>query len=70
MYELQEDKTHEEVTDAIDEFVSDNHGLKKSIKMALRKNKYLLESYLDQKDSDEDDDEDDQQEDDEEDEMM
>ena len=44
LYQLQEDTTHGQVTDAIDEFVSDNHGLKKSIKMALRKNKYLLES--------------------------
>ncbi|XP_056006716.1 glutamic acid-rich protein-like [Ostrea edulis] len=57
-YQLQEDTTHEQVTDAIDEFVSDNHGLKKSIKMALRKNKYLLESYLDKYDNDEDEEED------------
>ena len=65
MYQLQEDTTHGQVTEAIDEFVSDNYGLKKSIKMALRKNKYLLESYLDQYNSD--DDEDDEEEDDEED---
>ena len=58
LYQLQEDTTHEQVTDAIDEFMSDKHGLKKSIKMALRKNKYLQESYLNRYDDDEDEDED------------
>jgi hypothetical protein len=40
----------------------EKYGLKKSIKMALNKNRHLLESYLDSSDEDEDEDDDDSEE--------
>ena len=46
----------------IDEFQLEKYGLKKSIKMALNKNRHLLESYLDSSDEDEDEDDDDSEE--------
>ena len=55
LYRLQEDATHTHVIEDIDEFQEEKYGLKKSIKMALNKNKHLLESYLDSSDEDEDD---------------
>jgi hypothetical protein len=51
---LQEDDTHNHVIEDIDEFQLEKHGLKKSIKMALNKNRHLLESYLDSSDEDDD----------------
>jgi hypothetical protein len=62
LYRLQEDATHNHVIEDIDEFQLEKYGLKKSIKMALNKNKHLLESYLDSSDEDEDEDDDDSEE--------
>ena len=61
LYQLQEDATHNHVIEDIDEFQEEKYGLKKSIKMALNKNRHLLESYLDS--SDEEDDEEEEEED-------
>jgi hypothetical protein len=53
---------HNHVIKDIDEFQLEKYGLKKSIKMALHKNRHLLESYLDSSDEDEDEDDDDSEE--------
>jgi hypothetical protein len=59
LYRLQKDSTRNHVIEDIDEFQLEKYGLKKSIKMALNKNRHLLESYLDSSDEEEDEDEDD-----------
>jgi hypothetical protein len=69
LYRLQEDTTHNHVIEDIDEFQLEKYGLKKSIKMALNKNRRLLESYLDSSDEDEDEDDDDSEEEEEEEEQ-
>ena len=55
LYQLQEDATHNHVIEDIDEFQGEKYGLKKSIKMALNKNRHLLESYLDSSDEEDED---------------
>jgi hypothetical protein len=45
------------VIEDIDEFQMEKYGLKKSIKMALNKNRHLLEFYLDSSDENDDDEE-------------
>jgi hypothetical protein len=62
LYRFQEDSTHNHVIEDIDEFQLEKYGLKKSIKMAMNKNRHLLESYLDSSDEDEDEDDDDSEE--------
>ena len=62
LYGLQEDATHNHVIEDIDEFQMEKYGLKKSIKMALNKNKHLLESYLDSSDEEEEDSDDSEEE--------
>jgi hypothetical protein len=62
LYRLQEDATQNHVIEDIDEFQLGKYGLKKSIKMALNKNRHLLESYLNSCDEDEDEDDDDSEE--------
>ena len=62
LYRLQEDATHTHVIEDIDEFQGEKYGLKKSIKMALNKNKHLLESYLDSSDEEEEDSDDSEEE--------
>ena len=57
LYGLQEDATHNHVIEDIDEFQGEKYGLKKSIKMALNKNRHLLESYLDSSDEEDDEEE-------------
>jgi hypothetical protein len=42
------------VIEDIDEFQMEKYGLKNSIKMALNKNRHLLESYFDSSDEDDD----------------
>ena len=54
LYQLQEDATHKDVIEDIDFFQGEKYGLKKSIKMALNKNRHLLESYLDSSDEEDD----------------
>jgi hypothetical protein len=70
LYRLQEDATHNHVIEDIDEIQLEKYGLKKSIKMALNKNRHLLESYLDSSDEDDDDDDDDSEEEEEKDKPM
>jgi hypothetical protein len=67
LYQLQEDATHNHVIEDIDFFQEEKYGLKKSIKMALNKNKHLLESYLDSSDEEDDEEEEDSEEEEEED---
>jgi hypothetical protein len=62
LYRLQEGTTYTNMIEDIDEFQLEKYGLKKSIKMALNKNRHLLESYLDSSDEDEDEDDDDSEE--------
>jgi hypothetical protein len=59
LYQLQEDATHNHVIEDIDEFQVEKYGLKKSIKMALNKNRHLLESYLDSSDEEDNEEEED-----------